>query len=372
MRIGIETRELLQPGTGLKTYSTQLIKYLKKVKKSSDKIFYFWGPYHGITDYLIDYNSIKIETAKRSVTRRRLWTQFDLQYELKKKRIDLYHSLSNYHLPVIKMVSTPMILSLHDIIPILFPDKYGRLGKLKYKLASRNADHILTLSKNSKNDIIKYLNIDSEDITVTPLGVDEKFYLKNINKDKLKEVKNKYGIRKKYLLVTGGTEYVKNIKMLFKVMNIGRKKFPELFENIELVITSPKWMETNKPEILGNSVNFIGYVEEKDFPVIMNGAEIFLFPSIYEGFGLPPLEAMASKTMVISSNSSSLPEVIGNAGIVIEPNNPSLWAEKISSFLKGNCREKYLKRGLERVKKFSWYKFAEKIYKVYEKTNFNK
>ena len=372
MRIGIETRELLVPGTGIKTYSKQLIKNLKKIKKNSDKLFYFWGLNHGVTDYLIDYDSLGKENFDKNVTRERVWIEFDLQKELKKKKIDLYHSLSNYHLPVIKVVSTPMILTIHDIIPILFPEKYGRFGRVKYKLASRKADHILTLSENSKKDIMEYLNINSENITVAPLGVDNRFYHENIYRDKLKEVKNKYGIKKKYLLVTGGSEYVKNIDMLFKVMDIGKKRFFEVFDDIELVITSPKWAESDNLKTSKNNINFIGYVEEKDFPVIMNGAEIFLFPSIYEGFGLPPLEAMASRTMVISSNSSSLPEVVGDAAITLEPDRPKLWAEKINSVLKGNIREKYLKRGVKRVEKFSWYKFAEKIYEIYEKTHFIK
>src|SRR6056297_1804504 len=119
-----------------------------------------------------------------------------------------------------------------------------------------------------------------------------------------------------FLLVTAGL--VKNIKMLFDVIEKGKKKYPETFNELELIITGPKWPGKNFPRNISQNIKFIGYVDDSDLPILFNGAELFLFPSLYEGFGLPPLEAMAAGTAVIASNTSSLPEVINDAGILLD------------------------------------------------------
>jgi len=367
MRIGIDTHPLLSTVTGIGRYTQQLIKDLKNIKKASDELIYFWGAEYGITEYMIDNIDENIHKKRFSITKQSFWEQFILPYKIYDNDIDVFHSPRNYNIPYLNLNSCPLIVTMHDIIPLLFPKHFNISIRARFYLTAKNADHIITISENSKKDIIEYFGLNEDKVTVIPNVVNEKFYLKNIDQSLLNEVKDKYNIKRKYLLTTGGMEQVKNIKLLFEVMKRGKNKDPEIFKNLELVITSPKWLEKEIPKNISDNINFTGYIPEQDFPVLMSGAELFLFPSLYEGFGLPPLEAMAAETMVITSNASSIPEVVGEAGIMLDPNSSEPWIDTISSVLRDpNYKNKYISKGKENVEKFSRAKTAEEIYRNYE------
>ncbi len=371
MKIGFDACALLLPTTGIGRYTQQVAKYLNKIKKNEDEIIYFWGPAKQETNYIKE-NIEKSEHTHRNSIRgmQTLWEQFVLPVKISRYDLDIYHSPRNKNIPYFKIKSNPIILTMHDALAFLFPQKtlYAQVVKWRWYRAAKLADKIITVSKNSKTDLLQEFKfLKEEDIIVNYCGVDKKFKAKNIDIERLSEVKNKYGINKKYILASGSTEPVKNNKMFFEVMELGEEKYNEVFKNFDLVITGPKWPGEKLPDDLPDNVKFTGYVEEKDFPVLMNGAELFVFPSLYEGFGLPLLEAMAAETMVITSNTSSIPEVVGKAGIMLDPKSPEMWVDAIKRFFDSEEKKKYIDRGLERINKFSWEKTAEGIYKIYEK-----
>ena len=186
---------------------------------------------------------------------------------------------------------------------------------------------------------------------------------------RMPEFKKKHDITFPFILYLGTLEPRKNLKSLILAYNEIKKKFPEY----KLIIGGAKgWGYKNIFQIIDNlgidkDIIFTGYIPEKDLPSLYNSAELFVYPSFYEGFGLPPLEAMACGTPVITSNTSSLPEVVGNAGIMVDPNNVNQLADAMYKVLTDdNLRRDMIKKGLKRAKMFSWKKTAKETLKVYE------
>jgi len=231
----------------------------------------------------------------------------------------------------------------------------------------KTADKIITVSNSTKNDLMNHFNIPKEKIRVIFEAADEKF--KSLNNKETKEVKYKYHLNFPFILYVGGLAVHKNIPALIKAFYKVKKKGIQH----KLVITGTKrWkykeiFETIDKLDLQNDVVFTGYVSDEDLPALYNAADLFVYPSIYEGFGLPPLEAMACGTPVITSNTSSLPEVVGDAGIMVDPYDVNGLADAMHEVLANEgLRANMIKNGLERAKMFSWEKCARETLKVYE------
>lgn len=240
----------------------------------------------------------------------------------------------------------------------------------------RRADKIITISEFSKQEIIRYLGIDEKKIVIMPCGVDFSVYHTDYSEEKVKTATAKYNISSDYLLYLGTLEPRKNITRLIHAYARLTHKVPNL---PKLVLAGRKgWLyesifDTVKELRLEENVIFTGYVEEKDAPLLMKGAKAFLFPSVYEGFGMPPLEAMACGTPVLTSNVSSLPEVVGDAGILTDPYSVESISEGIYKLLNNEgLREELIAKGLERVKKFTWDNSAEIVYQVLQDLNQNR
>lgn len=226
------------------------------------------------------------------------------------------------------------------------------------------ADLILTISEFSKQEIIKYLNIDENKIKVIPLGVDRKRYRKIDNVDCIEAVKEKYGVSGDYYLYVGTIEPRKNLERLIRAYS----KLCQLRENVpSLVLAGGNgWKnqaiyDSVKELKLTNKVIFTGFVGDDDVPAMMCGAKLFVFPSVYEGFGLPPLEAMACEIPTLVANAASLPEVVGEASILVNPYD-------IDDILKGllNFYDKkidtrnMIQEGLRRLDIYTWDAAAER------------
>ncbi len=375
MRIGIDTYSLLTSTTGIGRYTAQLVENLNYIKKDEDEIFYFWGHEYGVSkDMISDYASSA--NKKFNITKQNLWEQFVLPFKIKKYKLDIYHCSRNFNIPYLNWLDIPVIVTVHDIIPLLFRDDYNRrlISKWKYYLTLNSADFIITVSENTKRDILRYFDISKDKIKVIPNSVSDIFKNNKFKEDRIRQVRNKYDLTNKFILTTGGLEPRKNLNLLLDVMKKGLKRYHKIFKNIELAVTNPEWLGKEGPDENLDNVNFLGYVDEKDFPVLMSEAEIFLFPSLYEGFGLPPLEAMASATPVISSNTSSLPEVVGDAAVKLDPDDDEIWLKNIINFLNSSAKcEKYKARGKNQINLFSQNKIAYEVYETYEKIilNFN-
>lgn len=238
------------------------------------------------------------------------------------------------------------------------------------KTSCKQADHIITISEFSKSEIIKYLGIKADKITVIPMGVSPDWFLP-ISDENIRDVKKKYQLPAKYILYLGTLEPRKNIKKLIEAYH---KVLMEETACPKLVLAGGKgWMYDEifsavKSLKIKEKVIFTGYVDEMDKQAIMTGADIFVFPSVYEGFGIPPLEAMACRVPVITSKGSSLPEVVGDAALLADPYSTEDIANKIKQLLfDADLKEELRGKGVERAQKFSWINTANQLTAILDK-----
>jgi len=230
-----------------------------------------------------------------------------------------------------------------------------------------SVDKIITISECTKKDIVKFYKIPEDKIKVILLAPDPIY--QPLSHDIIAPILSKYGVCAPYILYVGSLEPRKNIQTLIQgFANIKKRGL-----NHKLIIVGNKKWEYSKlirivaESGLHNDVIFTGYLPDEDLPALYNGADLFVYPSLYEGFGLPPLEAMACGTPVITSNTSSLPEVVGNAGIKVDPQDVDQLSDAIYHVLTDeNLRLSLIEKGLERSKQFSWERTATETWKVYD------
>ncbi|MBU1726471.1 MAG: glycosyltransferase family 4 protein [Candidatus Omnitrophica bacterium] len=259
------------------------------------------------------------------------------------------------------------VVTLHDIAPYKFPERFFKSKKafndykLKLFYIKKNADKIITVSNYSKKDIIAHLGVLADKIEVIYNGVDSKFKRIEISGQQMAGISERFKIEGPFLLFVGGLDFRKNIEVLLKAFDILVKDY-----NIphKLVIVGSNYggsllrlsvEEMLKPLNISERLVFTGRLSDDDLLVLYNAAELFVFPSIYEGFGLPVLEAMACGCPVICSNTCSLPEVAGKAGLMFDPQDHLLLSKLIKDLLgsKEN-REELSSNGLKRANLFSW------------------
>jgi glycosyltransferase involved in cell wall biosynthesis len=233
-------------------------------------------------------------------------------------------------------------------------------------MSIKKADIIIAVSYSTKRDIINYFEIKEEKIKVVYPGVESRFRpIRNI-----KEYRLRNNLPSKMILNVGTLEPRKNVVTLIKAF----KKLRKLgFKNYKLVIAGDKgWLykpifDEIKSSGLQKEVLFLGCVKDEDLPILYNCADVFVYPSFYEGFGFPPLEAMACGIPVITSNTSSLPEVVDNAGIMVDPDDVNSLCNAMYNVLKDKeLWHQMSKKGLERAKLFSWKETAKKILEIYD------
>lgn len=278
-----------------------------------------------------------------------------------------------YHLSIPKNIKT--IITIYDIIPLLYSKQYFKNKKAEDWYRQRfsevkKATKIITISESSKKDIVKLLEIPEEKVEVIYGGVDEKF--KVIEQDKVTEILDKYKIKQPYILTVSTHSFHKNISRIFQAFK--EYIISEKNESLSLVvvcklISSEKkdWKKQLRELNIEKRVILTNFVEETDLPAIYSGAEVFLFPSLYEGLGLPVLEAMTCGVPVITSNVSSLSEVGGEAAKYVNPENVVEIKNAIAEVLENqNLRSLMIEKGFKQIKKFNWKKAAQETLQVYQ------
>lgn len=257
-------------------------------------------------------------------------------------------------LPIIKR--RPTIVTIHDLTPIIFSKYYPRgiRGEIKWmiqKFSLKNSAHIITDSQNSKKDIVKILRINPNKVSVVYLAVSGNY--RNLEKGSwVSEIKNKYNLKNNFVLYVGDVNYNKNLPNLYKA-------FESLSsENLDLVLVgsakfeAPFWAKS------------LGFVSEEDLAKLYNLAGVLCLPSLYEGFGLPVLEALSCGCQIVTSNNSSLPEIGGEAVFYCNPQNTQDIASKIRDAINS---PKKISTLLSQARKFSWEKTVKETVEVYEK-----
>lgn len=296
--------------------------------------------------------------------RRQLNDQFMLVNFLDINKADLYHATRNTGVPFFSPV--PVVVTIHDIIPHVFSQQYlnNILEKIYYEIAIRISIHrsakILTISNFSKQELIKHYNVTPNKIEVIPLACNDAFR-KITDSKHLQSIREKYSLNDNYILAIGGSEYRKNIERLIHVYN---KNFTEKYK---LIVIGGKWRDIDlRAQYASEKIKFLTNIPEEDLIAIYNMAEVFVFPSFYEGFGIPVLEGMACGVPVVTSKVSSMPEVGGDAAVYFDPFDEKDMAEKIATVLDDSkLREQLIAKGFEQCKKFSWEKCCRATLEVY-------
>lgn len=369
MKISMDARGInLFNGTGIGTYTENLLKELLNIDNKNEYSLFWAGQ---------NYESYKKDNTKIILTSKRHSAFYENHYfpkYTKNNNIDIHHIPQN-GMGLYEGYFTKSIVTIHDLIPYILPETTGRgylerfISKMPHILDK--AKGILTVSEYSKRDILKFFNHLPEDkIFVTPLAANSNF--KPLDKNYCKTlIKNKYNFSSPYILYIGGFSSRKNAKDLITAFN---NIFRDLNEPHTLLLGGSikdeglKLVEYAKTLSFNNNIVFTGFIEDDFLPTLYNGAELFVYPSLYEGFGLPPLEAMSCMTPVITTNVTSIPEVTKDSCILIDPNNINALQNMILKLLNNKTlRDELAKKGYERSKDFSWRKTAEKTLEVYDK-----
>lgn len=298
-----------------------------------------------------------------------LWEQTVQPVQLLKEGIDLLHSLA-FVQPI--LLPCAGIITIYDLSFILFPERLHPLRRLYLRwgtrYSARKAQRVIAISASTKRDIVKLVGVAESKVDVVLCGVDEDFQPLE-NHRVLDDFRRKRHLPEQMILFVGTIEPRKNLITLLRGYALLRKKV----QLPPLVIGGAKGWHHQEvfsvAEELGlqEDIIFPGYIPQEELPLWYCAADFFIYPSLYEGFGLPPLEAMACGTPVIISNTSSLPEVVGEAGILVDPENAEQIAEAMQRVLADNdLRAEMRRRGLNRAREFSWQKAAQETVKVYE------
>ena len=288
-----------------------------------------------------------------------IWEQVILPLEIGKR--NLLWSPANTG----PLTSQNQVVTIHDLCVIDHPEWYDPKFSAWYRfLLPRLVERVIkviTDSDYSRDRILELFSLQKDRVVAIPLGVDSRF--RPTPQEYIDVVRSKYGIEKDYLAVIGSLQPRKNLARLFQAW----KQIHPNYKSLQLVVvggTGHTFRDAGFRE-LPRGVNLTGYIKDTDLPMIYSGALAFVLPSLYEGFGLPLLEAMACGTPVICSNTTSLPEVVANAGILVDPYDPKAIAYGIQQMVEDHkLRNEFHQLGLNRAKQFTWEKTSDEIWKV--------
>ena len=282
---------------------------------------------------------------------------------------DIVHA-TDHLLPHVRATS---VFTLHDLIFEVYPEHHKRYNHLFLKLMMprflRAADQIICVSEHTRRDAERLYGIERSRMTVIYEAADE-HYRPQADAEQLEVVRQRYQLPERYILHVGTIEPRKNLGALLEAFGALKDHFPE----VKLLLVGKKgWLyepffEQLARSGLASEVCFPGFVREEDLPSVYQLATVFAFPSVYEGFGLPPLEAMACGTPVVASHASSLPEVVGDAGILVSPNDRAALTAALRRVLDdAELRQTMRARGLAQAARFSWQRAAQETLEVYRK-----
>ncbi len=412
MTIGIDIRVLARgTRTGIEEYTSNLLSFLLPLdKKVKYKLFY-----NAFKKVKLDYPWLKLSNVELKSFKLPNRLFFVLARYLNQpkidellKGIDLYFNPHFFVAPLSQ--ECKKVMTFHDLSFKRYPEYFSRRKRLWQRFLmnaskeAKKADKIIAVSQSTKEDLVKIYKINPEKIKVVYSGISKDFKPFRGDNPRLKRVVEKYGLPvspsggpKNFILYFGTIEPRKNLISVIRAFEALKEQFvkPNLeiswkgFEGVvvpsaggkkenvladlKLVIAGTKgWLYKDIFEKAENSkykqdIIFTGFVEDEDKPYLYNLADVFVYPSFFEGFGFPPLEAMACGAPTIVSNASSLPEVVGNGAIMIDPYNVDEIAFAIRKVLEDkDLRNDLIKKGLKQAKKFSWDKTAQEVLKIFK------
>ncbi|MBA2603494.1 MAG: glycosyltransferase family 4 protein [Acidobacteria bacterium] len=365
MRIAIDARKLRDFGIG--TYIRNLLRHLARLDATTEFVVLCREQDCAfVTELGENFRAVTEPSRPYS-----LREQFAIPLELRRAGVNLFHA-PHYVLP--PMTPCRSVVTIHDCIHLRFPQYLpSRLGyayaRSSLWVAAHRSARVLTVSEASKRDILEYFRVPESKVTVIYNAIDERFH-EEPPADEVMRVQERYQLTDPFILYAGNIKPHKNLERLIEAFHMVRRG--EL-EHIKLLIIGD---EISKYATLRRAVHryklhkhvrFFGFVPDATLAILYRLARVFVFPSLYEGFGLPPLEAMASGTPVITSNLSSLPEVVGDAAMLIDPYQPDAIAGAMRRVLQDErLRDDMRERGLARVREFSWARSVKQVREIYD------
>ncbi len=365
MRVAIDARKLHDYGIG--TYVRNL---LHELARQDDDCEYVLLSAAEDVDLLRALGPRFQPVVERS-GKYSLREQLSLPVTLARARVDLYHSP---HYVVPRLPVGRFIVTIHDCIHLRFPQYLPSRAALYYakammSSAARRAERVLTVSQASKEDILHYLHIPAEKVEVVYNALDARFAAPP-DEDAIRRVRERFLLDGPFLLYTGNIKPHKNVDRVIEAFSLLRQSSSEA--DLKLLIIGdeiskyPNLRRLVHRHQLHQHVRFLGFVPDATLSALYRLAAVFVFPSLYEGFGLPTLEAMAAGTPVVTSNVSSLPEVVGDAALLVDPMDPAAIAAAVRRVLhEPALRAELVQRGRERVKAFSWERSVARVREIY-------
>ena len=351
MRIGIDTQSTLGRKTGIGLYTANLLRALARVAPQHEYVELSWG-----------------RAAELRTDQRLRWQQFELPRRARATGVDLLH-VTGFDAPLWRPCS--VVLTVHDLIGLLFPTNLPPVSRFYWSRwmprTIRWADRIIAVSRHTQSDLNRVLGIPEDRIEVIHNGVNEVFQPLQ-DHEALETVRRKYGLPPTIILYLGTLEPRKGLDTLITAYGGLAPDAP-----YDLVIagkrgwyTEPLFQQVEALG-LGRRVHFTDYIPDKDLPALYNLGKVFVYPSRYEGFGLPALEAMACGSPVVCTDAASLPEIVGDAALLVPPDDADALAAALRRVLDdGGLQAKMRARGLERARRFTWEETARRTAQVYE------
>jgi glycosyltransferase involved in cell wall biosynthesis len=378
MRIGIDARVLAfcDCPTGLYQYTYNLVNALQEIDSSNEYVLLFNAFRKRYRKYVKEYTFNRNFLKKNCALPGRV---LDIMFHKVKLPIDFYlGSVDVFHGPSFELlpgISGKAVVTIHDLMflsnPGLLPEKTVEIFNYRLKRSLQKADRFIAVSEFTKSELQDRCNIPSSRISVVYNGVGREFSTIK-SAEKAGALREKFGIKNRYLLYFGNVEPKKNIMRIIEAFNIlknseriehdlviaGRKSYADYYE---------KLIKRIRELGLKGRVFFTGTVHPYEAPLLYKGADVFIFPSLYEGFGIPVLEAMACGIPVVASNIAPIKEVCGDAAILVNPLNSEETASGMLSVLSdSSVKDRLIKAGLARVSGFTWEKTAKNTLSIYE------
>jgi glycosyltransferase involved in cell wall biosynthesis len=364
MRVAIDARKLHDFGIG--TYIRNLLRHLARLDTQTEYVLLCRRDDMGVAAQLGPNFRTVLEPSPNYSFRE----QIHVPWTLLRERPDVFHA-PHYILPA--GVRCRAVVTIHDCIHLRFPQYLPNRAAHAYARASmwaaaRRSDCILTVSEASKRDILHYFNIPPEKVVVVSNSIDERFS-RAPQEDEVARVRERYQLDQRFVLYVGNIKPHKNLVRLIEAFDQLRRAG---FDDLKLLIIGdeisklPALRRAVHEHKLHKHVRFLGYLQDDTLAILYRLASVFVFPSLYEGFGLPPLEAMASGTPVVTSNVSSLPEVAGDAAVLVDPYDVDSLVDGLrrvptDPVLAAEMRAK----GLVRAREFSWERSVARTLDVY-------
>lgn len=373
MRIGIDARFFGSACKGLGRYTEKLIENLEKISVQDGNQYFIFLSREGLTEYqpknknfqkvLADYRWYSLEE------------QLKMPGLLNKYQLDLVH-FPHFNVPL--FYRKKFVVTIHDLILLHFPTLRGTtldpffywfkflMYKIVIRCAIKRSEKIIAVSEFTKKDILDNYSVASQKIAVTYEACDD---FCNFWQDMEEQILKKYAIIKPYLLYVGNAYPHKNLEKLILAFSELRKDMPDI--RLVLVGKEDYFFQKLKKVIAvkkqGAGIIFTGFISDAELDVFYKNALVYVFPSLYEGFGLPPLEAMAKGVPVASSDHPCMREILGESAFYFDARDEKIMAEKLAEIVNNpELREKLIQNGYAQIKKYSWQIMAEKTKNIYQ------